>query len=158
MIKFNFSFEGEIEELKEVIMRIAMHPAENAVILDKKAGSAVPRSIPGPKASKPGRSKYEKNITVELGKNIIAKRNPSSIQEAIKAIMEDCGVSASAVGRMVNLNSFMVLAAMKGTVYPKTKKAFKEVLGFECRPVSLLPAPAAQDTTTAAGNESEVNQ
>jgi len=152
-IRINFEFEGTLDQLESAIMRIAMHPAESGNVEQVRQGEPEaekeikPPSAVKPVKKSPPQERYAKTITVEMAKNIIAKRNPATIQAAIAAILEDSGVTGSALSRMLGLKPYDINYAAKGAVYPKTGKAFANVLNFP--PPIPLDGPLSLDRIKA---------
>jgi hypothetical protein len=139
-VRIHFEFEGTLEQLESAIMRIAMHPEESKAGIKEKETKpanapvavmkAAKESKPVNKPAKVKGNKYNKTLTIEQAKAAIAKHKPIDIPAVIKAIMAECGCSGSAIGRLINLSSFMISSALNGTVYPKTIKQFDATFGI----------------------------
>lgn len=137
-IRINFEFEGTLEQLESAIMRIAMHPAEKRTEQTErtktiKTDEVKPVAAPAaqaPKGKAPAQSKYARAVTIEQVKAAIAKHCPGTIADAVIAITEEYKCTGTAIGRLMNLNSYDMCQASRGNTPPKILKAFADMLDF----------------------------
>lgn len=134
--KLNLKFSGTMEQLEQALMRIVIAPAEKDTKTRTERTKPGAAPVPAEKSAKPKspdkvkQQKYARTITIEQIKAAIAKHCPGTIADAIKAITEEYKCTGTAIGRLMNLNSYDMCQASRGNTPPKILTAFDTVLDF----------------------------